>query len=402
LRPYYVEVLQKALSSPYKLREKYSMRYFLLISILIPTILFASPGKKDKNPDEEGYLLNGIIEEYDSGIVYMQRAVNYKLQPYDTTYVVGGKFQFSGYIEYPELFYFQVDGRKKKLVQVFLENSEITLQFHLDRFNEAFVSGSAAHDKFMQFEFQNQTLQFEQNQIQQAYSQAANSGNIQQANQLRGAFAAKGQERLNFMKNFVQGNRQSPVIGFVMARYMLDENLYPFLKEEHDSLVINHPESKYTEMLGGYLKQVGKLAIGAEAPNISAVDTSGVEHSVEDFRGKILLIDFWASWCGPCRRANPQVVKLYNTYKDQGFDILGVSLDKNAGAWKKAIIADKLTWTHISDLKGWSCVPCKDYKVSSIPQTFLLDRDGKIVGKGLKGPALEAKLKELLAAEQNN
>ena len=378
------------------------MRYLFLIFIFIPGILFSSPAKKDKTADSDGYVLNGIIEEYDSGIVYMQRAVNYKLQPYDTAYVVGGTFQFTGQIDYPELFYFQVDGKKKKLVQVFMENSEITLQFHLDRFNEAFVSGSAVHDKFMQFEFQNQTLQFEQNQIQQAYAQAANSGDIQKANQLRGAFAAKGQERLNFMKNFVQSNRQSPVIGFVMARYMLDENLYPFLKAEHDSLVVNHPESKYTKMLGGYLKQIGKLAIGAEAPNISAKDTSGVEHSVSDFQGKILLIDFWASWCGPCRRANPQVVKLYNAYKDKGFDILGVSLDKNAGAWKKAIKADKLTWTHISDLKGWGCVPCKDYKVSSIPQTFLLDREGKIVGKGLKGPALEAKLKELLAAEENN
>lgn len=371
----------------------------LLLLTLSFSSLKADPGKKDKDNGSDGYVLNGLIEEYDTGIVYMQRAVNFQLEPYDTAMVVDGKFTFTGQVEHPELFYFQVDNRKKKLVQVFMENAEITLQFNLERFNEAFVSGSESHNKFMEFEFQNQTMAMEQNQIQQAYNQALTKGDNELANQYRGAFAAKGQERLSYMQNFVSNNRETPVSGYILVRYMLDENLYTYLKTEYDSLMVYQEETKYTELLGGYLNKIGKLAIGAEAPVIAANDTSGVERSVADFKGKILLIDFWASWCGPCRRANPQVVALYNKYKDQGFEILGVSLDKNAGAWKKAIIADKLTWPHISDLKGWGCEPCKEYKVSSIPKTFLLDREGKIVAKGLKGPALEAKIQEMLAAE---
>ncbi len=376
-----------------------NLTILLVFLVSLPIISSAEPGRKDKTDQGESFTLNGTIENYDTGIVYMQRAVNFQIQPYDTVNVVDGKFQFTGSVEHPELFYFQVDNRKKKLVQVFIENSEITLQFNLERFNEAFVSGSASHDKFMEFQLADMNFQQEQGQIQNAYNQAVGQGNNQLANQYRGAFAAKGQERLNHMQNFISNNQESPVSGWIIARYLRDENLFPYVKAELDSLRKYQPEYKYTILVENWVAKVGRLSIGAVPPEIVLNDTSGVEHNLEEFKGKVLLIDFWASWCGPCRRANPSVVALYNTYKDQGFEILGVSLDKNAGAWKKAIIADKLTWTHVSDLKGWGCVPCKEYKVSSIPNTYLLDQDGKIVAKGLKGAALEAKVKELLAAE---
>ncbi|MCC6279471.1 MAG: TlpA family protein disulfide reductase, partial [Saprospiraceae bacterium] len=113
-------------------------------------------------------------------------------------------------------------------------------------------------------------------------------------------------------------------------------------------------------------------------------------------RGKIVLIDFWASWCGPCRRENPNVVANYNKYKDKGFDILGVSLDREPNAWKKAIKDDGLPWHHISDLKGWQSSHAAQYSVTSIPQTVLVDKDGKILARNIRGEQLGAKLKELL------
>ena len=137
--------------------------------------------------------------------------------------------------------------------------------------------------------------------------------------------------------------------------------------------------------------------IGATPPEIRLPDRSGKPFNWESLKGKTVLLDFWASWCGPCRRENPNVVRLYNQYKGKGFEILGVSLDKDRGQWLQAIDQDKLTWKHVSDLKGWRNEAAQTYRVSSIPATFLLDGSGKIIAKNLRGRSLEAKLAELFA-----
>ncbi|GIV38578.1 MAG: thiol:disulfide interchange protein [Thermonema sp.] len=135
---------------------------------------------------------------------------------------------------------------------------------------------------------------------------------------------------------------------------------------------------------------------GSMAPDFSLPQADGTPFSLSKLRGKYVLVDFWASWCGPCRKENPQVVALYNKYKDKGFEILGVSLDEDKEAWLKAIEKDRLTWIHVSDLKGWQNEAARLYNVNAIPMTYLIDPDGVIIAKGLRGPALEAKLQELL------
>jgi peroxiredoxin len=144
------------------------------------------------------------------------------------------------------------------------------------------------------------------------------------------------------------------------------------------------------------MEQVKAMAKGSIAPDFTQNNTEGEAVSLSDFRGKVLLVDFWASWCGPCRRENPNVVKLYERYKDQGFEILGVSLDRKKDRWLQAIEADGLTWPHVSDLKGWQNEAAKLYGVSSIPDTLLIDREGKIVARKLRGPALEKAVAELM------
>jgi peroxiredoxin len=137
-------------------------------------------------------------------------------------------------------------------------------------------------------------------------------------------------------------------------------------------------------------------AIGTMAPDVTLTSADGKEVSISSFKGKYVLVDFWASWCGPCRRENPNVVKAYNNFKGKNFTILGISLDDDRSKWLAAIEKDQLTWTHISDLKGWESMAARTYGVQSIPANFLLGPDGKIIARDLRAEELQAKLEEVL------
>ncbi|PKP23051.1 MAG: alkyl hydroperoxide reductase, partial [Bacteroidetes bacterium HGW-Bacteroidetes-21] len=142
------------------------------------------------------------------------------------------------------------------------------------------------------------------------------------------------------------------------------------------------------------------VAIGQKAPDFTMNDVDGNPVSLSSITGsKLLLVDFWAAWCGPCRKENPHIVKVYNEFHKKGFDILGVSLDQKKEDWVKAIEDDKLTWTHVSDLQYWSNAAARAYAVSSIPASFLLDETGTIIAKNLRGDDLYNKVKEVLEAK---
>lgn len=151
--------------------------------------------------------------------------------------------------------------------------------------------------------------------------------------------------------------------------------------------------------LATQMRAQASFVVGGEAPNFSQADPDGKDISLHDLRGKVVLVDFWASWCGPCRRENPNVKRVYDTYKDKGFEILGVSLDNTRDRWLQAIEQDGLPWLHVSDLQGWKNEVAKLYSVSSIPHTILLDAEGRIIARGLRGEQLEAKLAELFAGK---
>lgn len=159
--------------------------------------------------------------------------------------------------------------------------------------------------------------------------------------------------------------------------------------------VAEYPSDPMAAQVKGTINRLQALAVGQPAPDISAATPEGPAMKLSDLKGQYVLIDFWASWCRPCRMENPNVVKAYNKYHKAGFEILGVSLDKTKDKWVQAIAADGLPWKHISDLGGWQSQPAGVYGVSSIPATVLVDKEGNIVAKNLRGPALEAKLGEI-------
>ena len=167
---------------------------------------------------------------------------------------------------------------------------------------------------------------------------------------------------------------------------------------EYGEIYINKYKAENPPYMAGFIRKVEgakNFMIGAVAPDFEQATPDGKAMKLSDLRGNVVLVDFWASWCGPCRKENPHVVKLYDKYKSKGFDVMGVSLDKTKDRWLKAIEKDDLRWNHVSDLKGWSNVVAKQYSVSSIPHTLLLDKDGKILARNLRAKELEVKLIEL-------
>ena len=157
-----------------------------------------------------------------------------------------------------------------------------------------------------------------------------------------------------------------------------------------------YAKDAFIERKYGQLQASLRLNPGNMAPAFSLPDTSGNSISLENYKGKVVLLDFWASWCPDCRRANPYMVELYRRYHAKGLEFIGISLDNKRERWTAAIAADTLAWTHLSSLKGWNCPVAVEYNIHWIPTVVLIDRDGRIVCRGLEGDALEAKIKETL------
>lgn len=221
----------------------------------------------------------------------------------------------------------------------------------------------------------------------------------EQLHQLYQTIQSKGLQDKGYIREYVK-SASSPLLAYIAINHLdvgEDYELYQELAKRMNSEMGELPLAKEFNGYVASMANVKNTAVGKEAPDIKLQSPEGSEIALSSLRGKIVLIDFWSSWCKPCRRENPNVVKVYNEYKNKGFDIYSVSLDNNKQKWLDAIEQDNLTWkSHVSDLGGWGSSAAALYNVKSIPQTFLVDKEGKIIAKNLRGAALETKLAELL------
>ena len=201
--------------------------------------------------------------------------------------------------------------------------------------------------------------------------------------------------RSEAIEQFIQNEPASPATYFAV-KYLFQKPASKLILIAADKMGKELPKSLYTKNLVSLAANIGPTVEGAIAPEISLKTPEGEILALSSLRGKVVLIDFWASWCGPCRKENPNVKKIYEKYKDQGFEIYAVSLDNNEAQWKGAIAKDGLAWKHVSELLGWKGTVSRAYGVGSIPQTFLLDKEGRIVKTGFRSHELESLIQPLL------
>lgn len=257
------------------------------------------------------------------------------------------------------------------------------------------VTGSQDTDYLVFLQQLQGTFQSQVQQLDSQFKEAVANGDQGRAMELQQAYLALQANHEQNLKNKVWAMGHS-ITAVLATDFFTDMDRYfTFLDSIANRFNAHIPNSPYTKALVSKVDAVRNTSIGALAPEINLPTPEGDYLALSSLRGKYVLIDFWAAWCRPCRIENPTVVKAYQKYAPKGFEVYGVSLDRTREDWVKAIAADGLPWKHVSDLKFWQSEGAQTYKVKAIPATFLLDPDGKIIGKNLRGEALLAKLEEI-------
>jgi len=327
----------------------------------------------------------------------------------DSSDVVNGKYNFTGslgdplmaslrvkYQEDPNAKTIRAVSYNRDIKQLFLENAKISV-VSTDSFANAAIKGSKAHAEFVGWEAMLKEENKVSGELNKQYNEFYKQKNQPGMDSLDAEF-----DKLTAIKNvknkkYLSENPASPIAMFIFRQFVG----YDINADEAEPVFLSLSEKLMSGPAGKEMAEkieiAKKTGVGRMAMDFTQNDTIGNPVSLSSFKGKYVLIDFWASWCGPCRQENPNVVKAFNNYKEKGFTVLGVSLDQpNAkDKWMKAIHDDNLTWTQVSDLKFWGNAVAVQYGIQAIPQNFLIDPQGKIIGKNLRGEALNKKLETL-------
>lgn len=366
------------------------MKKLILAFLGIAVLISCTTQKKETS----NFSINGTITGDYAGKAYLYKRDAGEWIKLDSATVQNGSFDFKGTIDFPELYYVTLKG-ENYYAPVFVEKSQITFKSSMDDFQHPEITGSASQDEFNAFQEKANAYNDQMNDAWQSVKAARNEGNKENEAKFEAAYNTADSAYKQFILNYAMEHDTS-----VVGAYEVLRNAYYYDEKELEPVVNKFDQSirqaSYVQKLADRVNVMKRVAVGQPAVDFTMNDTSDQPIILSSLYGKYLLVDFWASWCGPCRRENPNVVATYNEYKDKGFDILGVSFDDDKAKWLDAIKADKLDWHQVSDLKGWGNEAGKLYAINSIPSNILLDPKGTIIAKNLRGEDLKNKLQELI------
>ena len=363
--------------------------FFSVITVLLVVLLWNCHSV----PKPVMYKIKGKIagmEQKNATLYTLDKKLN--RTPIDTVQVKDSIFEFSVIKQNPHLAIITVENVQ---IPVVIGDGDIIMDVNKNSVFHSDISQStsALTKKFYEFERYAKNDREKGFQLMQAYRRSRDE---HEQDSLRTAYNQWRKNAEQFQYDFIEANKD--YTGLIIMQALLSGREVDFgkIKNAFDQ----YPPEVKTTNLGKYINTIiltrGATEIGGKAPNFIGTTPDGKKLSLGQAMGKVTIIDFWASWCRPCRIENPYVVEIYNKYHDQGLNIIGVSLDKNKKSWLKAIEDDGLKWQHVSELKHWQDPIAKMYGVNSIPQTFILDAKGIIRAKNLRREELEAKIKELL------
>lgn len=344
---------------------------------------------------EPRYVVKANIKGSDSLTFVLQKRDAGKLVTIDSAVSKNGVFKMVGKVEYPEQVMLLALNTRNRTT-FYLENSEITIAGTLDSLMDAKITGSKTNDDFLSFKDLNKPLADKYQMLLSAYQAARAQNDTAKMSSIRNEALDIEKEMTQVQKDFVKNNPASYFTPALLMSLSYEMSLEE-IEQNIAALDTNVAKVPVIQDLKKRVEAMKAVAVGQKAPDFTLNDPDGKPVSLYSKVGsKLLLVDFWASWCGPCRNENPFVVKVYNEYHKKGFDIFGVSLDQSKEDWVKAIADDKLTWTHVSDLQYWNSAAAQLYAVNSIPANFLLDETGTIIATNLREEKLYEKVKEVL------
>ncbi len=342
------------------------------------------------------FTIEGKIDGVKTGKAELQtREAGKMATKFSTGIAEDGTFTLKGKVTEADMYLLKV-GELKGGISLFLDNSNIKVVGKSDDLMNAEITGSATHNDLAGYNKITKAQAEALRPLYTSYNEANKAKNTVEVKKLETQIDGLETEQMGAKMAYIKSILKSPVSAYILnsLAYSIEEpaDLEKMVNGFDPSLA----DYKYVKMLKETVAKMKLTAVGQIAPDFTQNDPDGKPIKLSDFRGQYLLVDFWASWCGPCRAENPNVVAAYNKFKGKKFTILGVSLDRDKAAWLKGIADDKLTWTHVSDVKYWDNEVAKLYGVRSIPANFLLDKTGKIVGKNLRGDKLEEALAKLV------